>query len=234
MGVLGARPWAVSEPGGVIDVFWRDFPGSSLWYASDTPGHGWTGPAQLARGLSSAPSPVVSSSGVARVFWKGAGVGLWEATRDGPGGWGSPTLVGMGPLGGWPHAIAQPGGEIGVFWRHGAVLMGASLAADGHWSGPYSLGRETSESAPVPVSAAGTVHVLFVGGDDGLWQSVRTLAGQWLQPSKLLPPGPLAFHPFAGVGPGQAGVDVFWPGPGQLWWSEVSPSGQASAPRNLG
>lgn len=232
-GAVGGRPWAVSDASGVIDVFWRNFGDSTLWYVQDTPGHGWSGPRQLATGLGSAPAPVISSPGVVQVFWKGRNGDLWQLTRDRDGQWGNPAALGMGPLGGWPHATAQRDGEAEVFWRHRSVLFGAFLAANGHWSGPSALGGETSASPPAPVSAAGLVHVLFAGSDSQLWQSVRSVAGQWLGPSPLLP-GPLTTAPFAGSRPNKSRIDVFWEDAGhQLWWTSVSSAGHASSPRTL-
>ncbi len=234
MGDIGGRPWAVSDASGAIDVFWRDYPNSSLWYAQHTPGLGWSKPRQLAGGLDSAPSPVISSPGVIRVYWKGQEGDLWQVTRNQSGQWGSAARVVMGPLGGWPHATAQPDGETEVFWRHQGMIMDALLTAGGDWSGPFGLGGETSESPPVPVSASKLVHVLFVGSDSELWQSVRNAAGQWHGPSQLLP-GPLTATPFAGIRPNKARIDVFWKDDtGQLWWASVSSKGHATSPRVLG
>jgi hypothetical protein len=233
-GVLGGRPWAVSDASGAIDVFWRNFPSSTLWYAQRTPGLGWSKPRRLASGLDSAPSPVVSSPGVIQVFWKGQGNDLWQVTRNQAGRWGSSARLGMGPLGGWPHATAQPDGETQVFWRHQGMIMDAFRTASGGWSGPGSLGAETSQSPPVPVSAAGIVHVLFVGSDSQLWQSVRSRAGHWRGPSPLLP-GPLTSTPFAGSRPNKGRIDVFWKdASGRLWWTSVSSVGHASSPHVLG
>jgi hypothetical protein len=233
LGILGGRPWAVSEPSGTIDVFWRNYPSSSLWSASYTAAGGWSSPQQLAVGLDSAPSPTVSSPGVVEVFWKGQDGNLWQVSRDQAGSWGSPASLGMGPLGGWPHATAQPDGEAEVFWRHGTELLGAFLTADGGWTGPVSLGGGLSAAPPAPVSSEGLVHVLFVGSDHGLWQSLRTTAGQWLGPLPLLP-GPLLWAPFAATETGQPQIDVFWKSADhQLWWASVSAAGHASAPADI-
>jgi hypothetical protein len=234
IGVLGGRPWAVSDASGTIDVFWRNYPRSTLWYAQHTPGLGWSKPHQLASGLDSAPSPVISSPGVVKVFWKGQAGNLWQVTRNQAGQWGRPAGLGMGPLGGWPHATARPAGEVEVFWRHQGGILSAFLPASGHWSGPFSLGGETSQSPPVPVSAGKLVHVLFVGSDGELWQSVRTDTQQWHGPSPLLP-GPLTSTPFAGIRPNKTRIDVFWKDASdQLWWARVSSGGHASTPRVVG
>lgn len=168
------------------------------------------------------------------MYWKGQEGDLWQVTRNQSGQWGSAARVVMGPLGGWPHATAQPDGETEVFWRHQGMIMDALLTAGGDWSGPFGLGGETSESPPVPVSASKLVHVLFVGSDSELWQSVRNAAGQWHGPSQLLP-GPLTATPFAGIRPNKARIDVFWKDDtGQLWWASVSSKGHPTSPRVLG
>lgn len=235
MGVLGSRPWALSEPNGVIDVFWVGPSHRFLWHGEYTPGKGWRGPQRLGSGLASDPSPVISSPGVIHVFWKGQDGNLWQVTRDQSGPWSYPAMVDTGPLGsGGPYATAQPDGRAQVFWRHHAKLLGAFLAPDGRWSGPYPFGDEVLASPPTPVSADTLVHVLFVESDGGLWQSARPVVLRWRGQSLLLP-GPLGSAPFAASEPDQARIDVFWKGSGhQLWWTSISPDGRASAPSDIG
>jgi Rv2525c-like, glycoside hydrolase-like domain len=233
MGVLGSRPWALSELTGVTDVFWLDRTGSTLWYAKHTPGLGWSGPHRLGSALASYPSPAVSRPGFLTVLWEGKDRNLWRVTRTSGGQWSSPASLGMGPLGGWPHAAAQPDGEVQVFWRHHNRMLAAFFTGS-RWTGPQQLTRGFLSSPAVPVSASDAVHVLFTGIDGGLWQVVRDMAGQWAVPARLLP-GPFNSTPFAGNAPDMTRVNVFWKGlNGHLWWATITSDGKASAPFDLG
>jgi hypothetical protein len=235
MRILGGPPKAIAQPGGEVDVFWKGSHDVHLWRGVHFPGHGWQGPQRLGGALASDPSPVVTSPGQIQVFWKGFDASLWHVTGSN-GRWSRPFSLGMGPLGGWPHATAEPDGEIQVFWRgFGNTEMWAGFrSATGSWTGPRKLGGDMPQS-PTPVSSrTGPVRVFYRGHDRRLWVSTRSPRGTWGSPARL-PGQNLRAEPFVAVGSTQGGTDVFWKGPhGRLWWESVSRRGRASPPRDLG
>src|SRR5215510_11780005 len=133
-------------------------------------------------------SPVISSSGVIHVFWKGQNGNLWQVVRGPSGLWNSPQDLGAGRLGSQPQGAARPDGTIEVFWRGGTGkdMRAAVVGANGHRQGPYVLSGNMPLSAPTVVSTGGLVHVFFTGNDGLLWQVVPTRAGGWGPPPELV------------------------------------------------
>ena len=223
MGVLGSNPRAVAQPGGAIDVFWRGSADDHLWHGQYLPGSGWHGPQGLGGDLASVPAPVVSSPGTTTVLWKGRDRSLWRVTRGVSGRWSAPRSLGMGPLGGQPHATAQPAGGIQVYW-HGSgnsFVWEAFYRPGSGWLGPRDLGGQV-RSVPWPATADGTVHVLWRGAGNRL-TDISHLAGhgwnalEWHGPVPLRRSS-LGSAPFAAVGSPAAALYVFWPGSrGGLW-----------------
>ena len=218
MGELGSPPAAVAQPNGVIDVFWKGSDDDHLWHGQFSPRKGWEGPQDLRGGLASDPSPVESSPGTVQVFWKGMDSALWHVIRRPGRTWTLPSRIGMGPLGGAPHASARPDGAIDVFW-HGSGndgLWSASFSPGHRWVGARNL-RGHLASAPFPLmSPGGRVHVFWKGTDQQLWQVSRGPSVGWGRPSSLHM-RPLRAGPFGAVG--RSGKsEVFWRGKaGHLW-----------------
>jgi Domain of unknown function (DUF1906) len=235
MGELGSPPAAVAQPNGVVDVFWKGSDGDHLWHGQFSPGKGWKGPQDLRGGLASDPSPVESSPGTVQVFWKGMDGALWHVIRRPGRTWTLPSSIGMGPLGGGPHASARPGGAIDVFW-HGSGnngLWSASFSPGHPWVGARNL-RGHLASAPFPLmSPDGRVHVFWKGTDHQLWQVSRGPAVGWGHPYSLHI-GPLRAGPFGAIG--RSGKsEVFWRGQAGHLWVTMQMAGRTWAgPRDLG
>jgi Domain of unknown function (DUF1906) len=235
MGELGSPPAAVAQPNGVVDVFWKGSDGDHLWHGQFSPGKGWKGPQDLRGGLASDPSPVESSPGTVQVFWKGMDGALWHVIRRPGRTWTLPSSIGMGPLGGAPHASARPDGAIDVFW-HGSGnngLWSASFSPGHPWAGARNL-RGHLASAPFPLmSPDGRVHVFWKGTDHQLWQVSRGPAVGWGHPSSLHI-APLRAAPFGAIG--RSGKsEVFWRGQAGHLWVTMQTAGRAWAgPRDLG
>ncbi|MHB1593607.1 MAG: glycoside hydrolase domain-containing protein [Streptosporangiaceae bacterium] len=231
MGVIGWGPRAVVQSGGVIDVFWRGSADDHLWHGQYTPGQGWNGPQGLGGSLSSTPSPVVSAPGVTVVFWKGTDNNLWRVTRNLSGRWTAPADLGMGPLGGAPRATAQASGGMEIYWKGSgnADLWEGFYQPGLGWRGPRDLGG-TVRSVPWPVSATGTVQVLWRGAAHRLRQ-VAHVAGKgwndagWFGPVTA-PVGWVGPAVFSSVGGSGRVVQVLWTGRrGRLWAAVMTTRG---------
>ncbi len=236
MGSLGGGPRAVAQPNGVIDVFWKGSNDPHLWHGQYSPGEGWTGPQNLHGSLASWPYPAETRTGQVQVFWKGTEGDLWHVARGLGLAFTHPADLGMGPLGGAPHAVALPSGEIDVFWQ-GKTKPSAIWAAvlrGRHLQGPSRQGGVIS-GQPWPVLAAGTERVLYRGRDGRLWDLSRTARGRWAQPGVASPAGSLRSQPFAAVGASAAPLEVFWIGAdGHLLTAGLTRSGRWERPIDLG
>jgi len=238
MGVLGSGPRAIAQADGVIDVFWRGSADDHLWHGQFLPGSGWNGPQGLGGALASTPSPVESAPGTTTVLWKGADKTLWYVARGESGHWSPPRSVGMGPLGGQPQATAQPNGDIQVYW-HGAgnsrVWEGFYRPGTG-WRGPRDLGGQV-QSVPWPVTAAGTVRVLWRGPGHTLGSIIHRSGGGWnlagWQRPALAHLGWLGSAPFAAVGGPGDPLRVFWQGRKGALWTVGLTHGAWSRPSKL-
>jgi hypothetical protein len=172
-----------------------------------------------------------------QVFWEGKGSqhSLWHVVRRLGSNWSRPASVGMGPLGGAPHATALPSGAVEVVWRGSTRphhVWSAFLTPGGRARGPRDLGGSVS-GAPWPASARSTARVFFRGTDSRLWQLTYRSSGRWHSPAQL-PLGRLGGAPFAAAGMGAGPFEVFWRGVrGGLW--AASDSGRTwTNPQGLG
>lgn len=221
MGRLGSGPRAVSQPNGVIDVFWKGSADDHLWHGQYAPGRGWSGPQRLGGDLRGAPAPVENRFGSVQVFWEGASSrhSLWHVTRHLGQGWSRPASLGMGPLGGPPAATALPSGAIDVVWRGSTRphhVWSAFLSPGRPPQGPRNLGGSV-RGAPVAVAARWTARVFFRGGNGRMWQLTYRSSGRWHHPARL-PLGLVRNAPFAAAGMGTGPFEVFWKGVhGRLW-----------------
>jgi Domain of unknown function (DUF1906) len=237
MGVLGSGPRAVAQPNGVIDVFWKGSADDHLWHAQYSPRRGWSGPQGLGGDLASEPAPVENRFGGIQVFWEGPGPArsLWRVTRHLGRGWSQPASLGMGPLGGAPHAAALPSGAIDVVWRGSTSphhVWSAFLVPGRPAQGPRDLGGSVSDS-PWPAAAAGTVAVFFRGTDAGLWQLQYRKDGRWHPPARLRM-GRLASAPFSAAGMGSGPFEVFWTGVRGALWGTASTGRSWAGPKRIG
>lgn len=222
MGRIGLGPAAVSQPGGVIDVFWRGGD-DRLWHGQFTPGAGWNGPQELASNLRSAPSPVTSSPGSTAVFWLGTRDSLRMVSRGIDGTWSRPRRLRM-PADGVPEPIAEQPGGIGVFWAGSgqAGLREAVGSLGSGWQGPRILGGRLN-SAPLPVTVAGAVRVLWLGPGHRIYfikhRSRRNWnALGWTRPASAR----LSWAdsmPFAAIGGPERTLRIFWRGRGGSVWT---------------
>lgn len=228
MGVVGVGLCAVSQPGGVIDVFWRGAADNHLWHGQFTPGAGWSREQDLGGELRSTPSPVTSSPGTTAVFWAGTDNSLWMVSRGLSGTWSRPRRLGIGLVRGAPQATAQPTGGIKVFWnepRSPRLREGFASTRTG-WRGPRDLGGEL-RSAPLPVTAADGVRVLWLGPDHQIYyiehRSIRNWnALGWTDPA-IADRIWAGSAPFAAVGGQGRTVRVFWRGwRGSLWTATLT------------
>jgi hypothetical protein len=237
MGELGSGPYAISQPGGVIDVFWRGS-GDRLWHGQFTPGSGWTGPQGLGGALRSPPSPVTSSPGSTAVFWRGTDNRLWMVDRGLIGTWSKPRRLGMRPVLGAPQATAQPTGGIEVYWS-GSRSPGLREAFDSNrtgWRGPRDLGGQVL-SVPLPVTAAGSVRVLWLGpGHQIDYIEHRAVSNWnalgWTDPASAR----LSWAdsvPFTSVGGLGRAARVFWRGWRGSVWTATLTGAAWSRPVNL-
>jgi hypothetical protein len=238
MGALGWGPLAVTQPRGVIDVFWRGSADDHLWHGQYSPQAGWQGPQGLGGNLASAPSPVVSSAGQTAVFWRGTDGSLWTVRRGLTGRWSVPTRLGMGPLGGRPVATAQPSGAVEVYWLgwRNSRLWEAFYQPGRGWRGPRDLGGDL-RSAPWPATAGGGVRVFWLGPGGTLYVRAHRPGHGWNLPGWRgqfrLRRGRATGGPFAAAGRQADGLRLFWlDRPGQLWTSALT-SGGWVRPRRL-
>ena len=236
MGRIGLGPSAVSQPGGVIDVFWQGS-GDRLWHGQFTPADGWSGPQELAATIRSAPSPVVSSPGSTAVFWQGKHDSLWMTSRGLSGRWSRPRRLSM-PADGAPQATAQPAGGIEVYWAGSgtAGLREAFSSTGTGWQGPRNLGGQLL-SAPLAVTSAGAVRVLWLGQGHHLDYTEHRSAANW---NALGWTRPATAHqtwassaPFAAVGGLGRTLRVFWPGQGGSLWTATLTRATWSRPFKL-
>jgi Domain of unknown function (DUF1906) len=221
MGQVGLGPYAVSQPGGVIDLFWQG-PGDRLWHGQFTPGAGWTGPQELAGAagaadaLTTAPSVVTSSPGSTAVFWRGRHDSLWTINRGLAGTWSRPRRLRL-PAAGAPEATAEITGGIEVYWA-GAGHAGLREAFDrpgAGWHGPRDLGGQV-HSAPLAATAAGAVRVLWLGAGHSI-EYVEHRSGSnwnaagWTRPAAARV-GWVGSAPFAAIGGRGRTLRIFWTG----------------------
>jgi Domain of unknown function (DUF1906) len=236
MGVLGTAPLAVTQPNGVIDVFWKGSADPHLWHGQYSPGAGWTGPQRLGGSLASAPSVAETADGVVHVYWEGTDRRLWRVTRRVGASWSRPTRLGFGLLGGPPSTVTLADGETDVFWRGSAAphhVWMASIARSGHVGPPHMLGGSAAGS-PWPVVAEHTERVFFRDALGRLWQVRRTRSG-WTSAALLGRLGRAISGPFAATGSLGAPVELFWRGRGGKLWYAIKPAGHGwTGPRDLG
>lgn len=238
MGVVGVGPCAVSQPGGVIDVFWGGAADHHLWHGQFTPGAGWSRAQDLGGDLRFAPSPVTSSPGSTAVFWAGTDNGLWMVSRGLSGTWSRPRRLGIGLVRGAPQATAQPTGGIEVFWnepRSPGLREGFASTRTG-WRGPRDLGGEL-RSVPLPVTAADGVRVLWLGPGHQIYyiehRAVRDWnALGWTDPT-IADLSWAGSAPFAAVGGQGRTVRVFWRGSRGSLWTATLTGAAWSRPFNL-
>ncbi len=237
MGRVGT-PEAVSQPDGVIDVFWQGAIGYHLWHAQYNPTTGWTGPQNLGGVLDGQPYPVEALGGV-QVFWRGLGSrNLWRVAAATSGTWSSPQDLGMGELGSSPQAVALANGEVDVFWR--------GLGQQRDWFTLLVPGAAATPARPImpisasgigqawPVLGAGGEWLLFEGRYGGLRTITRAADGKWLG-SRWAGISKLAAFPFAAAGPESGPLEVFWLSKtGQLWTASYTQSSGWSEPVELG
>jgi len=237
MGHLGSVPRAVAQPNGVIDVFWKGSADDHLWHGQYTPGRGWSGPQRLGGQLSGPPAPVESRYGVVQVFWEGPGPArtLWRVTRRLGQGWTRPASLGMGPMGGAPHATALPSGAVDVVWRGSTSPhhVWSAFLSPGHRARvPRDLGGVIS-GTPWPAAAAGSARVFFRGRGGGLWEVSYSSGGHWHVPARV-PAGRLGSEPFAAAGMGSGPFEVFWKGVHGGLWAASTSGARWQVPQSLG
>jgi hypothetical protein len=237
MGRLGSGPRAVSQPNGVIDVFWKGSADDHLWHGQYTPGRGWSGPQRLGGDLKGVPAPVENRFGSVQVFWEGAGSrhSLWHVTRHLGQGWSRPASLGMGPLGSAPAATALPSGAIEVVWRGSTRphhVWSAFLSSGRRAQGPRNLGGSV-RGAPWPAAARWTARVFFRGSDSRMWQLTYRSSGRWHHPARV-PLGRVRSAPFAAAGLGTGPFEVFWKGVHGRLWAASGAGRRWRGPQNLG
>jgi hypothetical protein len=238
MGRVGT-PEAVSQPDGVIDVFWQGVTGHHLWHAEYSPTTGWAAPQYLGGVLGGQPYPVEQPSGVVQVFWRGQVYrNLWRVVRGTTGTWSSPQDLGMGELGSSPQAVALADGEVDVFWR--------GLGQQRDWFTVLVPGAAATPARPImplaasgigqawPVLGAGGEWLLFEGRYGGLRTITRAADSKWLG-SRWAGISGLAAFPFAAAGPESGPLEVFWLSTtGQLWTASYTQASGWSKPVELG
>jgi hypothetical protein len=207
-----------------VDAFYGGTDGK-LWCIRYRPHHGWSAPASLGDALTSQPSAVTASGGVA-VFYRGTNNGLQVVTSQ-ASGWSAPLSLRMGALGGAPVAVSTADGGSYVFWRgqDASQLWGARLIPGAGWHGPYHLASGLASPPSPAVSGPSTVSVFWKGTDGKLWYISHGSSGTW-QPAAALPMGLLGTGPYA---TGQRGgqINVLWGGTGRgsIWHATYTPSG---------
>jgi hypothetical protein len=232
-------PEAVSQPHGVIDVFWQGFTDDHLWSAQYSPTTGWAEPANLGGLVGGQPYPVEEPSGGLQVFWRGlVHRNLWRVTGETSGTWSSPQDLGMGELGSSPQAVALSNGEVDVFWR--------GLGQQRDWFTLLVPGADPTPASPImpiaasgigqawPVLGAGGEWLLFEGRYGGLRTITRAADGSWSS-SRWAGISGLATFPFAAAGPGTGPLEVFWLSTkAQLWTASYTQASGWSEPVELG
>jgi Domain of unknown function (DUF1906) len=235
MGVIGGAPRAVAQPNGVIDVFWAGAFDRHLWHGQFNPGEGWSGPQPLQGSLVSWPYPIESASGVVQVFWEGTDGRLWRVVRNVGAPWTRPQDLGMGPMGGPPHAIGLPDGETDIFWRGQAPheIWSAVITGSQRVLGPRDLGGRVI-GAPWPVVAAGSDAVLFRGPRGQLWELHRS-GNRWSRAVRIGVVHGLDSEPYAASGGEGSPLQLFWTGSNRMLWSaRYTPQAGWERPVDLG
>lgn len=221
-GLVTAPPSAVGQTNGDVNVFW-DADNTCVVSMGYTPAHGWTGsgvPLDVGAGQ---PSAIATGGGDLEVFYRDDGSGnlyhtVFPANSPQFGG-----SLGMGTLGGDPHAVSSEPHVIDVFWRgQDNGLWHASYAPPpgstvGQWSGPDELAPAGSLAGdPHPVtSEPGVVDVFWKGTDGNLWHVWHV--GGWYGPQSL-GGGPLGGDPIP-VSYNTGQIRVFWRGMDSNLWS---------------
>jgi hypothetical protein len=234
MGPMGTAPRAVSTDSGDVYVFWRGVNPHQLWSAHYAPASGWHGPALLASGLGSQPSPAVSGGETVNVFWKGTDGQLWHMSRSLRHSWRAPSALSMGQIGAAPHATAQHNGEIDVFWggaTPGSVWRGTYSSNSG-WGTPQRAGGGMAGQLIVVGSTSSTESAFWKGSGGLLWRS--TSQGAW-GPAAAMPLGAIGTK-LAAVGQSNGVVDVFWRGSNHHVWHSrfYSQNSTWTRPHDLG
>jgi hypothetical protein len=216
-------------------VFWLGVNPHQLWSARYTPASGWHGPALLASGLGSQPSPAVSGTETVNVFWKGSDGQLWDMSRGSHRSRSTPAAVAMGQIGAAPRATAQHSGEIDVFWggaAPGSVWHG-TYTPGSRWGSPQRAGGGMGGQLIVVGSAPSTESAFWKGQGGLLWRSTSQGAG-W-GPATAMPLGAIGTK-LAAVGQSNGVVDVFWWGSNHhLWHSRFYPRTSSwTRPHDLG
>lgn len=189
-----------------------------------TPANGWAaGQAAPAIGAGP-PSAIATGGGDPEVFWEDSASGDLDHSvvpANNPPFGGS---LGMGPLGGAPHAVSSEPHVIDVFWRgqdnglwHAWYAPAPGNAYGQSW-GPEELAPAGSlASDPYPVtSAPGVIDVFWKGTDGNLWH--KWYVGGWYGPQSL-GGGPLAGDPIP-VSYDSGQIKVLWRGDDGNLWSE--------------
>ncbi len=206
-------PDALGQTNGNVNVFWSadNYCPVEMSYA---PAHGWSGDGIPIAIGSGPPSAIATGGGDLEVFFEDYTTGnldhvVYPANNPQFGG-----SLGMGPLGGAPHAVSSAPHIIDVFWRgqdnglwHAWYAPGPG-SAYGQWWGPDELAPAGSlASDPYPVtSESGVIDVFWKWTDGNLWHV--WYVGGWHGPQSL-GAGPLAGDPIpVSYGPGQ--IRVFW------------------------
>ena len=156
-------------------------------------------------------------------FWEGTGPSddLWQSQGPAAGSLGSPTDLGMGPLGSAPTAGVADNDATYVYWRGTGPQydLWEAYWNGSKWVGPYNRGMGPLGSPPsVAVTGSGTAFVFWKGQDGNLWEAQGpangTLSGPYNRGMGTLGSAP-------SVGVDSAGSTyVYWEGTApqdQLW-----------------
>lgn len=230
-GLVTVPPSAVGQANGNVNVYW-DEDNTCMVQMSYTTVHGWIAGQYPPAVDVGPPSAIATGGGDLEVFFEDYTSGnlfhaVYPANNPGFGG-----SLGMGRLGGAPHAVSSQPHVIDVFWRgqdnglwHAwyAPPPGSTI---GQWWGPQELAPAGSlASDPYPVtSESGVIDVFWKGTDGNLWHV--WYVGGWYAPQNL-GGGPLAGDPIpVSYAPGQ--IKVLWRGmDGNLWSDDYSGSWQS-------
>jgi hypothetical protein len=174
-----------------------------------------------------------------QVFWDGTDGKLWRVIRGLGDSWSAPQDFGMGILGGPPHAVAQPDGEVDVFWRGSTethTIWSAELKPGRRAIGPLRVaGQDPAVGQPWPALSGSSERVLFRGGDSRMWLVQRAGGGRWGTPVKVSRLGAMQTAPVAAAGPRSAPLEVFWTNSGRhLVTAPLTVRGSWGKAANLG
>ncbi len=172
-----------------------------------------------------------------QVFWEGTDGHLWHEARGLGKSWSGPQNLGMDRLGGAPHAVALPGGEVDVFWRGSTKphsIWSAMLRPGRRTLGPARVGG-TISGQPWPVASGGHERVLFRGTDGRLWLVQRSDGGHWAAAVRARGTGQVKASPVVAAGPQTVPLQVFWTNSRRrLVTAQLAVGGGLSRPLNLG